>query len=314
MVRSCLLLLFLTANIYPWGMRGHRIVARIAEGYLTDTAREKINTLLKGESLAYVSNTPDHLRSNEKWQCADPLHYVSVSEGEAYQASTKNASGDIVQALIYFEDLLRSRSTSDLEKRNAVIWLTHLVGDMHQPLHVGRACDRGGNTVSVAWFGKNSNLHKVWDSELINHEELSFSEYAIDIDKSNEEERSRWAKSTYLNWIDDAHLRQEQIYTCFAQDGCCFDKKNGKCVLAKTVFSSCGKTTPSPIALKYAYVANNRNLLNLQLLKAGVRLAALFNRIFDGTPLAPSEIAMREKIKNESIRNKIGTCINNALR
>lgn len=196
--------------------------------------------------------------------------------------------------------------------RRAVIWLTHLVGDMHQPLHVGRACDRGGNTISVTWFGKRSNLHKVWNSEFVNHEELSFSEYAIEIDSSSEEERSRWAKATYFDWMDDARAGQSQIYTCYAKDGCCNEKKNGKCILTETLFNSCEKNT-MPVALQYTYAAKNRALLNAQLLKAGVRLAALFNRIFDDTPLSSDEAGLREKIKNTSTTKKIDACVIHAL-
>jgi hypothetical protein len=183
-MRFFFIYIFLATALFPWGIRGHRIVARIAENHLTENARKKVNKLLAEDTLPKVANEPDSFRSDSKWKCAAPFHYVSIEDKENYLSAGKNAKGDIVRALFYFEDVLRNKKSTPAMKTVALKWLVHLVGDLHQPLHVGRACDRGGNSTEVGWFKAKTNLHKVWDVELINYDELSFSEYAAEIDKA----------------------------------------------------------------------------------------------------------------------------------
>ena len=78
----------------------------------------------------------------------------------------------------------------------ALKFLVHLVGDIHQPLHVGRREDRGGNLIQVQWFGEPSNLHKVWDEQLIEAEKLSFSEFAAFLTPPTAAEVEAWQQAT----------------------------------------------------------------------------------------------------------------------
>lgn len=306
-----LLLIIIYPALYPWGIRGHRIVARIAENHLTENARKQVAELLKDDTLTKVANEPDTYRSNSKWKCASPFHYASVDDKETYLASEKNEKGDIVMALLYFEDMLRNNKLSAAKRASALKWIVHLVGDIHQPLHVGRACDRGGNSTEVRWFGEKSNLHKVWDAELINHQELSFSEYAAEIDTADAKTQSLWLDSSYLDWAGESQAVRTQIYTCLGKDNCCADPKaKGGCKVAETTFNSC--TDPSPTArpnLEYAYIEKNRDLLNRQLLKGGIRLAALLNAIFADSPFTAKQMKAREAIKT----NPIEACVMKAL-
>ncbi|MBX3720296.1 MAG: S1/P1 nuclease [Turneriella sp.] len=316
-MRNILLYLFVSSALFPWGIRGHRIVARIAENHLSENARVKVKDLLKEDTLTKVANEPDTYRSNSKWKCASPFHYVSIEDKESYLNADKHRGGDIVRALLYFEDVLRDKKSTAQAKATALKWLVHLVGDIHQPLHVGRACDRGGNSTPVNWFKTKSNLHKVWDAELINSEELSFSEYAAEIDKADEKMAASWVLSNYLDWAAEAQTVRAQVYTCLGKDGCCADSKTkGGCKTPATSFGSCSADAADfRPELEYAYIEKNRELLNRQLLKAGIRLAALLNRVFADSPLTAADTKARSEIdalKGET-PNPVEECVTQAL-
>ncbi len=297
--------LILASHLHGWGLRGHRVVGRIAENHLNSAARKMVEQLLAGSTLARVANEADHLRSRTAWACAAPLHYASVEDGEIYQSSRKSPKGDIVQALVYFETQLRDKETP-LERRVlALKWLVHLVGDLHQPLHIGRSCDRGGNSVEVLWFDKKSNLHKVWDSEFINDEELSYTEYADFLDK--EQAASGVAAGSYSDWADEAPIVRAEIYTCHGKDGCCAAGKG--CRDDSKAFGSCDETQPFVPRLGYTYAEKNRKLMERQLYRAGLRLAAVLNAVADGSPSASEKLAQRIAAERKGKPDPVGQCV-----
>jgi hypothetical protein len=286
-VRGLILFFIVFAEIFPWGLRGHRVTARIAENHLSEKARAAVEVLLKGDSLARVANEADHLRSDRRFACAAPFHYASVDDGETYKSSPKSPKGDIVRALIYFENVLRSEKAPLAQKQMALKWLVHLVGDLHQPLHVGRSGDRGGNSVEVLWFDKKTNLHKVWDSEMINDQELSYTEFADFLDKGTGATVSSLQTGSYADWADEAPVVRADIYTCQGKDGCCKNAAQ-KCRDETTDFSSASEFTPK---LEYAYVEKQRALMERQLYRAGIRLAGVLNAVYSGAPSASEKIA-----------------------
>ncbi|MDH5834573.1 S1/P1 nuclease [Luteimonas kalidii] len=159
---------------HAWGPLGHRLVARLAEPQLTPAAHAEVQRLLATEglhSLADVANWADDVRANDpdlgkrsaKW------HYVNLGElGCRYDAPAACPRGDCaVEAIRAQAAILADRSRSDAERLQALKFLVHFVGDIHQPMHAGNARDRGGNTVQVQLHGKGTNLHRVWDGELL---------------------------------------------------------------------------------------------------------------------------------------------------
>jgi hypothetical protein len=128
--------------------------------------------------------------------------------------------------------------------------MVHFVGDVHQPLHVGRRADRGGNGVEVTWFRDQTNLHSVWDYLLIENERLSFSELAAFIDHPTLAELQAWQGSPVAEWVRESKAERERVY----------EIGDGK--------------------LGYAYAYENIPLVKRRLLQAGVRLAGLLNAIF----------------------------------
>lgn len=315
MIRVLVVFLVLTSALLPWGLRGHRIVAHIAQNHLNTEALKQITIILDHEPLSRIANEVDGYRAYAHWKCASPLHYASVEDKETYLDSEISSKGDIVQALVYFEGQLRDKTTPAREKMNALKWLVHLIGDIHQPLHVGRSCDRGGNSVETDWLESKTNLHKVWDSQFINYEELSYSEYAQYLDHAESKILDSWTKSTYLDWVKEAQDLRTQVYTCWGRDGCCANPKRG-CKIESTVFDACSEKTPDvqPI-LGYTYIEKNRDMLNRQLLKAGLRLAAVLNRIYAETPVAEREAAAAKAIEaaRKDKGNPVDECIKKAL-
>ena len=166
-------------------------------------------------------------------------------------AFLKSSKGDIVQAIKLCKIKLKSNDTSIEEKAFHLRFLVHLVGDIHQPLHVGRSEDRGGNNIKVKWFGDDSNLHRVWDSEMINTYLMSYTEFAQHLDVNYDYSSIRTL--TENEWVNESQGMVKKIYS---------EAKNGD-------------------YLGYDYIYNNFDLVKSQLFTAGVRLANTLNDIFD---------------------------------
>src|SRR3954471_4376140 len=156
-------LVVIPAPALAWGKTGHRVVAAIADTQLSGLARAHIREILGGaESLDEAANWPDEMRSapGEFWQkTATPWHYVTLN-GIIYDHAP--SEGDALQALNHFTKILQDPNATREDKQTALRFIVHLVGDLHQPLHVGKCCDKGANDVKATWFGKPTNLHAVW--------------------------------------------------------------------------------------------------------------------------------------------------------
>ncbi|MCH7813784.1 MAG: S1/P1 nuclease [Planctomycetes bacterium] len=154
---------------FGWGRDGHKITGTIATHYLTPEAKVGVTALLGDQSLAEVSTWADEIRSNPAYRWASPLHYSNVKPGEAEFDLSRDCPerGCVVSAIIKYAKVLRSKDASHAEKAEALKFLVHFVGDIHQPLHVSHAKDKGGNDIKVEFFHDRTNLHRLWDSGLI---------------------------------------------------------------------------------------------------------------------------------------------------
>ena len=153
--RTTFFLLFLlgvSTNLLAWGQTGHRAVGQVAENHLTKKAKKNIKKLLGNESLALASTWMDEIKSDSTYDYANEWHWVTIGDGETYAESEKNPNGDVVEAIERMKQILKSDTASNQNKVRALKFLAHLVGDIHQPLHVGRGDDRGGNNLKVKWF------------------------------------------------------------------------------------------------------------------------------------------------------------------
>ncbi len=235
-------------SVGAFGPTGHRVVGRIAENHLTGAAREGTRALLGNKSLALVSTWADEIRSDPAWAHASSWHWVTIEDGERYDSSRKNPDGDVIVKLEEFIAKLRDPTTSQRRRATALKWIVHLVGDIHQPLHVGRGADRGGNGIAAEWHGEETNMHRVWDSAMIDSTRLSYTELADFTDVASDEQVRIWQASTVTDWAEESMVHRSAVYS-----------------------------VPDNA---YTYSYRHLPLVRERLLKAGIRLAGILNACF----------------------------------
>ena len=193
--KTTLLILFfyLPFSSIAWGTLGHRIVGQIADTYLTKQTKKEIYKILGNESIAITSNWPDFIKSDPAYDYLGPWHYINLKAGLS-ETEVKNylATDTVTDAYTKINWLTVQLKNKALEQVKKVLYLrllVHIVGDIHQPLHVGRPDDRGGNGIKVNWFKDPTNLHSVWDSKLVDFQQLSYTEYAAAVNYSTKAQR-----------------------------------------------------------------------------------------------------------------------------
>jgi len=237
---------------FAWGQTGHRVTGAIADPYLSGVARARVRLLLGTESLAQAATWPDDMRSDpaEFWQkIASPWHYVTIPAGRTHAEAGAPPEGDAVTALARYRQVLRDPDASLDDKRLALRFTIHIIGDLHQPLHAGRPGDRGGNDVKVTWFGDQTNLHSVWDSGMIDSRQLSHSELAGWLAGAiTPEQVIAWSSADPEVWIAESVALRETLY-------------------------------PASPKLSYAYAYQFGRALDGRLSRGGVRIAAWLNEV-----------------------------------
>jgi hypothetical protein len=252
MKRIIILLLFTVcyAHVNAWGPTGHRATGAVADKYLNKKARKEIERILGGQSLAMAATWMDEIRSDSTYDYTADWHWVTLQDGQTYEQSEKNPKGDIIQALEKIITELKSKTLTPEEETKRVKMLIHLIGDIHQPLHVGGGNDRGGNDVRISWFRNESNLHRVWDSDMIDDTKLSYSELAQSLEKPTPAQLTGWQNSSVKDWAYESMAYRKQVYDIGA-----------------------GK-------LGYQYSYKYFHIVRYRLLQAGVRLASVLNEIY----------------------------------
>lgn len=235
-----------------WGKTGHRTVGEIASHYLPKKTLKKINTLLENTSVAAVSVFADDIKSDDKYNQYYSWHYVNFTGNKKYKEEAINPEGDILQGIKTCILNIRSKTTTKEEKAFALKMLIHFMGDLHMPLHLGNTADKGGNSIPVKWFGQNSNLHRVWDSDMIDDYQMSYSELADNNIALADAQIKEMEKGTLLDWVYESRQLALSVY-----DGVQAEEKLG-----------------------YEYMYHNFPIVQKQLQKGGVRLAIVLNEVF----------------------------------
>ena len=248
---------YLPFNSMAWGVLGHRIVGQIADTYLTRHTQKEIYKILGTESIAMTSNWPDFIKSDPAYSYLSPWHYINFKAGlDSVTVKTYLDTDTATDAYTKINFLTAELKNRNLPQETRVLYLRlliHIVGDVHQPLHVGRPDDRGGNGVKVQWFSSPYNLHQIWDERLIDFQQLSYTEYATAINHTTKDQRKELQSQPVSDWIWHSYQIAERIYADIRQP----EQK-----------------------LDYKYNFNYLATLNQQLLEGGVHLAGLLNEIF----------------------------------
>lgn len=237
-----------------WGQKGHDVVAYIAEKHLSKRTLKRVTEVLDGNSLVYVANWMDNASHTDEYAYTKTWHYVNVGPDEgSYNNSTKTSSGDVVTAINGIVERIKSGTLTDKQERAELMMLIHLVGDMHCPMHAGMKSDRGGNSTKVKYFGKQRNLHSVWDSDIVESaHRWSYSEWQQQVDRASRKEQKRIAQGCPNDWIEETVLLARDIYARSSTD------EN----------------------LSYDYVAHYAPVVEQQLLKGGIRLAKILEELY----------------------------------
>ncbi|AZQ63010.1 S1/P1 Nuclease [Flammeovirga pectinis] len=241
---------FLNQDVLAWGHTGHRAVAEVADNHLTKKAKKQLQAIL-GDSayLPMVSTWMDDIKSDNKYSFMYTWHFINIDEGQTFETLERNPKGDIIKTIEEMKSVLKDPSSSKRQKAQAVKILTHLVGDLHQPFHVGHASDWGGNKVKVTWFGNPSNIHRVWDSEMLGSKGLSYSEIAKYVDHATPEEVKVIQSATTVDMMQESYALCTNLY----------DVGDGK--------------------LGYRYLYDNYKTVEERIEYAGIRLAGILNDI-----------------------------------
>lgn len=252
---TLLIYVMTSLSAFSWGQKGHDIVAYIAEKNLTPATVASIDSLLDGKSLVYWANWLDNASHTTDYAYTKTWHYKNIDEEETFENAPNIQEGNIVDAIYLQINTLMDSSSSKDDKALAIKMLVHFLGDIHQPMHMGHSTDRGGNSYPILFFNKPTNLHSVWDTDLLEASHAwSHSEWHREIDRPgfidtentiNGKTPEDWGKETYE--------------------------------LCRKIY----EITSPGINIEYNYVANWTPVIEIQLEKGALRLADVLNSIFD---------------------------------
>ena len=250
-------LFYLPLQSMAWGINGHRIAGQIADSYLTPKARKAIQAILGNESIAMTSNWADFIKSDPAYNYLSVWHYVDFDKQYTYpemQAFLKqDTAADAYTKMNFLIGELKKKNLSKPNKLLCLRMLIHIVEDVHQPMHTAHTDDKGGNDIKLMWYKTETNLHSIWDSQLIDFQQLSYTEYAAAINHTTAAQRAGWQKAPISQWLLESSQIAGKIYD---------EVKNGDTINT------------------YKYNFNHIATVNNQLLKGGVRLAGILNQLF----------------------------------
>ncbi len=247
----------LPLHLFAWGVEGHRAIGIIAENHLSEKARREVTALLGTQSLAMVSTIPDEMRYLPEYKDTGPWHYADMASGlahdpyiQALKATTEpNAYNVLLLKIKEMKDPTKTRE----QRAEALTYVVHIVGDVHQPMHAGHVGDKGGNDIKMTYRGKDTNLHSLWDSGLLDYQGLSYTELGQQDSAVPTPLLKTWQATTDpAEWFFESYTIAGQLYTEAALN-------------------------PNP---DFRYYPAHADILKQRLQQAGIRLAAVLNEAF----------------------------------
>ena len=253
----CVVVPWIASPASAWGPAGHRIIASVAQEHLNARARARLSYLLGSETtLADVATWADDVR-DERPETAT-WHYINIPPAATNLRPQRDCpDGNCVSDKIReFVGIARLAIRNKSDVGEAVKYLIHFVGDLHQPLHAGFAEDKGGNQIPVMAEGRESNLHSVWDSTIIRRLGSDEAEIAQHLNQAiTASQKKQWQKGRPREWAWESHLLAVRVAYGALPAG-------------------------SPKRLSKDYLAQAAAVGEEQLAKAGIRLAAMINQVW----------------------------------
>ena len=233
-----LILMFVSQSAFGWGAIGHKVVGSVAEKRLAQTspdALKRAQDLLRSNnnsrdcapcddprSFAFVASDPDDFRQNELALVTRDWHFVNIEiTHPTYDEARDCPNGDcVIRRIDRMVEILRDPTRSNCDRESALIYLIHFMGDMHQPFHTGFGRvdgqpDRGGNSVKLTFNGRDTNLHSLWDSGIIERQNRSDSAWVNHVMTTtlNDRDAAKLAEGTTVDWVNESHKLAMTFHT-----------------------------------------------------------------------------------------------------
>lgn len=256
--------------VFAWSGEAHQLVANLAYERLTPAARSEVDRLIATQSanvqgcvienFARASTWPDCVRRRSGYTQTAPYHYINIPiSGSTTVQDDCREVGCIREAIGRYERTLANRHASDRDRLEALAFLSHLIADLHQPLHVSNNCDRGGNTVDVILpTGATPDLHEAWDDHLARNAMRGRGRRAI----------AAMVTQNAVSWpggdVEAWALEGNEIARRFTYG-------------TLPVLLRCGETQKAPLTISEAYVRQSAPIIRQQLARASVRLSLRLN-------------------------------------
>jgi hypothetical protein len=196
---------------FAFGPQGHLAAGRAAEPLLRECAAAAVASLADGEDLGEVGLWADRVRSNPDYADSAPWHFMNIADGKSLAAFEHPPEGDVLWAIGEFSRRLSDPRSDTGARAEALRFLVHFVVDLHQPLHVGRADDRGGNSVPLRFRGEETNLHRLWDTQAIEWTGESLGDYTAGIVRLAARHREEPATDP-LVWASESLDLRPRVY------------------------------------------------------------------------------------------------------
>jgi len=251
----CLLsaIIICSPNVFAWGQKGHDTTCAVAERHLTRRAKKQIDRIFEGKSIVYWSNWMDNASNTPDFAYTKTWHYKNIDADETYDTALENESGDVVKAIEAQIAALKSGQLNPEAEAIALRMLVHLVGDLHCPMHMGHRSDSGGNRHQVQFFNTGTNLHSVWDSSMLERaHNWTYTEWVNQIDVTDKKQIKEICEGTINSWGKETYETTKKVYDL----------------------------TPIGTKISYNEVAYWSPVIEHQLMKGGIRLAAILNDIY----------------------------------
>ena len=243
----------LLSSAYAYDAIGHRTVADIAYYNLNIKTRAEVDKLLGTRGLIYLSTWADDMRNDSAYAYSYDWHFQNLRDSlttEALENLWKNPKTE-GEHLFYAIQTMISRLKTNKKDTEALKFLVHFMGDIHQPFHLGRAEDRGGNDIQTKWFGQNIRVHQLWDANLVNHQQYSYTEYSQYLRDKYAPVCGRFKRQHLLQSIKAVYELRVQLYK--------YDYSNMR---------------------HYTYNFMYKDKLDEMLYRAGIQLANTLNEIY----------------------------------
>ena len=168
--------------------------------------------MLDGQNLAAVSTFADEIKADSTYRKFSAWHYVNFPADKEYSDVEPSEYGDLIIGIEKCKSVLNDENSTRKDKVFYLKMLIHLIGDLHQPMHVGRLEDKGGNDIQLQWFNNGSNLHKVWDANMINDYQMSYTELSEALPKYTKKQKKAIQQGTIYEWVEESQEIANQVY------------------------------------------------------------------------------------------------------